>query len=182
MAHKLILEVKDSTVNNKFLYVEDLSIWDEMLPVSYRTFQVLPPFGGSYITVPFPTNGNLAITSLQLGLSTGLEDLPDGMYRLHYSVAPNSKVFLEIGHYRVAKLMNMVLARMSEIETTPESIDDCGNVTITKLEDSLLHIWMLLTGAQRISRDIMMSSKADELYKKAMREYDKLFVETCNGC
>lgn len=182
MSHKLIIDLKDSTVNNKYLYVQDLSVWDEVLDVKHRIFQVMPPFGDQYVKMLLPSNGELAITSVQLGLSKTIEDLPDGFYNIHYSVSPNDKVFVSLGHYRIAKLMNKVLAKMALIDEVDNSIDQCGNVTLDKEQNTLLHIWMLLKGSQRVSREPSAASKADELYRQAMREYDKLFDETCINC
>jgi hypothetical protein len=182
MSHKLIIDVKDSTVNNKYIYVQDLSEWDTMLDVRYRRFQVLAPFAEQYIIIALPQGGQLALTSINLGLASALEDIPDGFYNMHYSVSPNDQIFVEMGHYRVAKLMNLVLGKMALIDQADNSVDNCGNVMLDKQQNTLVHIWMLLKGCQQVAREVTASSKADTLYRQAMREYDKLFDETCVSC
>lgn len=183
MGHKLNISVEDSTVNNKYIYVEDLSEWDEVLDIRYRRLQVHPPYLDNYIIVPFPNDKKLALSSVSMDLSKTLEDLPDGLYKIHYSVSPNDKVFIEYGHYRVAKLMNRVLSKMASLDFDCDNgIDQCGNVELDKQADTLLHIWMLLKGAQAVGKDCYKAEKAKDLYKQASREYDKLFDETCVGC
>ena len=181
--HRLLLDIKDSTVNNKYLYVQDLSEWDSMLPIRHKRLQILPPYMDSYLIVPIPENGpQFALTSRSLNLSTSLDDLPDGLYRVHYSVSPNDRVYHEFGHYRIAKLMNSVLGKMAGITYADTDIDQCGNIKLSKHENTLIHIWMLLKGAQQTGYDLNACAKADELYKQAMREYDKLFELNCGNC
>ena len=183
MSHKLLISVKDSVVNNNYIYVEDLSQWDPVLEIKYRRFQVLPPYSDKYVIIPFPQNQSLALTSVNMLLSKTLDSIPDGFYQLHYSVSPNDKVFIEYGHYRVAMLMNNVLSKMAGLGTTfDNTIDDCGNVDLTKQQNTLLHIWMMLRGLQGIAVDSNSAADADRIYKQAMLEYDKLFNESCIGC
>jgi len=183
MAHKLLISVKDSVVNNKYIYVEDLSEWDEMLEIKYRRLQVLPPYMDQYVIVNFPQDQSLALTSKNLQLSKGLDDLPDGYYAIHYSVSPNDKVFVDYGHYRVAVLMNAVLSKMAILDANCcNSLDDCGNVELTNQQNTLLHIWMMLMGLQGIAIDSCNTTEADRIYKQAMKEYDRLFNSTCIGC
>lgn len=183
MSHKLIISVKDSVVDNNYIYVEDFSEWDSMLEIKYRRLQVLPPYMDKYVIVPFPLNQSLALTSKNLLLSKTVEGLPDGFYNIHYSVSPNDTVFVERGHYRVAMLMNKVLGKMLVI--VPEScnsLDDCGNVELTKEQNTLLHIWMMLKSIQGVAIDSVNQTEAEKIYKQATLEYDRLFNESCIGC
>lgn len=183
MAHNLYIHVEDGTYDNRFIMIKDLSRWDNMLDVRHRLLQVLPPFLDKYIIADFPTHETMALNTINLGLSSSADDLPDGLYKIHYSVSPNDKIYLELCHYRVAKLMNRVLNQMSKFSVNPASgIDSCGNIEVEKNENTLLHIWMMLKGAQAVGKDAYSKPKADELYKQSMRIYDKLFDENCKNC
>lgn len=182
MAHILSIAVRDSVYDNKYIYVEDFSQWDEMLEIKYRRLQVLAPYADEYIIVPFPMNQSMALTSINMNLSKSLQDLPDGFYNIHYSVSPNDRVFCELGYYRVARLMNNVLTKMSSIYQASDSIDNCGNIEVDKQEILLMHVWASLKGAQAVGKDPNASKKADDLYKIAQRQYDKLFDVNCKNC
>lgn len=183
MAHRLQLDIRDSTYNNRFILVSDLSIWDEVLQIKYRKLQVHPPYADEFIDVMFPQNQVLALNSNTLRLSVEPADLPDGPYRIHYSVSPNHKVYIDTVHYRTSNLMNAVYGKMADFSTDPDKgIDSCGNIIAGKMETSLLHIQALLKGAQAIGRQGLDAAKSKKLYEQAMRIYDKLFGEKCKGC
>lgn len=184
MAHKLLIDIQDSANDNKYIHVRDYSIWDPVLTVRDRIFQVLPPYGDQYWRIPIPENGLMSISSTMLGLAED-QDIPDGAYNYHYSVSPNNEVFIAACHYRVAILMNKVYGKMgvSSLGNSP-SIDDCGNVEIDKEQTVLLHIWSLLNSAASAGKYTHLKARADELYSLAVREYNKLYESAgpCTAC
>lgn len=183
MGHKLYIDVQDGANDNKYIMVKDLSAWDDVLAIKDRILQVLPPYLDKYIKVPFPQNTEIGMNSINLGLSTTVDDLPDGPYKIHYSVAPNTMVYIEYVHYRIAVLMNKVLGKMALLSVEPDiSLDSCGNIEMNKQETALTYIWMLLQGAQSVGRCSHDIPEADELYKQAMRCYDRLFDINCVHC
>jgi hypothetical protein len=184
MAHKLGLQIDDSHVDTRHLYLFDISSYDAMLPVKYRLTQVRPPFTDKYIELELPQNGYKAFTTKDLHLSGDECDIPDGYYHFHYSTAPNDKVFITRGHYQVALLMSLVLSKMVTVSVECDTyIDVCGNISVTKQENMLLHIWMLLQGVQALGKNEMTAHKADELYIQAQRCYQRLYQnDTCKEC
>lgn len=163
--------------------VTDLSQFDPMLEIKNRLFQVLPPYGDKYIKVGFPPNQPLALNSINLLLSKDQQDLPDGIYKMHFSVSPNDKVFQSVVHYRVANLINRVYAQMANYSVNPtQGIDACGNIEKDKNETVLIHIWGLLKGCQAVGKVAENIPDAENLYKQAMRAYDKLFGNNCKFC
>jgi hypothetical protein len=176
MSHQLQLTVQDSALDNNYLLFTELSQWDPMLEVRDRLLQVLPPHGDHFVQVPFARECTTSVSAVHLCLSQKLSPLPDGLYRVHYSVSPHAEVFVELNHFRVAELMQKVLNRMATIDYGDQvTLDKLGTVNLTKLENTLLHIWMQLTGAQAIGRDLLMQERAQELYRQAYAEYDRLF-------
>lgn len=183
MAHILYLQVEDSMYNNEMILVKDLSAWDPNLEILERLFQVLPPYGEKYIIVPLPMNQITPLTSKNLDLSKKKENLPDGLYKMHYSVSPNNRIFLDFSHFRVANLMNKILGKMASVGVDDLSMmDACGNVELNKQENTLIHAWMLLRGAQAVGIDSYNGPKAQALYNQSLRIYDRLFGANCINC
>lgn len=76
-----------------------------MLPVS---IEVLPQF-------------NLVLNACTLGIqSSGCGDtcnpIPDGIYKVNYSVSPNEKVFVEYDYLRLTQTMNKYYNLLSTLE------------------------------------------------------------------
>jgi len=184
MAHKLLIDIQDSTNDNKYIHVRDYSIWDPVLEVRDRLFQVLPPYADQYYKIPVSENSLISVSSTMLGLPAE-QDIPDGAYLYHYSVSPNNQVFISSCHYRVAVMMNKVLNKMgvASLNNSP-SIDDCGNIEIEKDQTVLLHIWMLLNSAASAGKYSHLKARADELYTLALREFSKLYEvdSPCTTC
>jgi len=186
MGHKLSLDIRDSINDNRFIQVSDYSIYDEVLGVNRKIFQVLPPYTDQYIKIPFLESGTKALSTTDLELTTGIDigDLPDGLYKFHYSIAPNDKVFIAINHFRTARLMNEVIGKMMliSVECTA-SVDQCGNIEINKYQNMLLHIWLLLTGAQAVGRNEYAIAQARNLYDQANKAFNVLYnIDNCKIC
>lgn len=183
MAHKLLIDIQDSSYNNRFIHVRDYSVWDSVLTVRDRRFQILPPYSDQYYIIPLPENSLLSVSGTMIGLSAD-QDIPDGAYAYHYSVSPNHEVYVASCHYRIANLLNKVLGKMALVAVGgDESIDECGNVQIEKEEKVLIHILGLLNSAASVGRHNHLKAKADELYVQAGRQYAKLYENPpCGSC
>ena len=174
--HALQLHIEDTLSDGRTLLVRELSRWDPRLEVKGRLLQVLPPGGDAYVVVPLAAEGVTALNSRLLCLSDSLQDLPDGLYRIHYSVSPHAQVFVAYNHYRVAELLSQVLSKMGSLDYGDQiTLDARGMVNLTKLENALLHVWMQLQGAQALGRDALMQPRAEELYRQALAEFNRLF-------
>lgn len=185
MAHKLAIEVQDGTNDNRYLTVSDFSVYDEILPIKRRKLQVLPPFSDEYVELAFAEFQINAFTTDSLKLTCGvIDDIPDGQYVFHYSIAPNDLVFVYNYHFRVARLRNAVLSKMMLVSVECNAaIDECGNIEINKYQNMLLHIWMLLNGAQAAGKNSLTSEAAKELYAQANKAFDKLYkIDNCKMC
>jgi hypothetical protein len=184
MAHYIKLDIQDSKYDDYIMYVYDLSTWDPNLQITDRILQVMPPHYDKFIKVHFPMNQAMALNSIHLQLSTKPAILPDGPYRFHYSVSPNDKVFEDRNYYRVAGIMNQVLGKMALASLdVADTLDECGHVTLEKEQNTLLHIWMILKGAQSVGRESHQVVKADKLYNQAVREFNRLYdLNSCVNC
>jgi hypothetical protein len=185
MSHTLQIDVKDGVNDNRFIHVSDLSSYDDMLEKKHRILQVLPPFTDEYIKLPFPEHQQSAYSTVHLGLTPcDAGDMPDGLYIFHFSISPNDKVCLQHYHFRTAVLMNSVLSKMLDVSIECRlAVDQCGNAEISKFQNMLLHVWMLLKGAEAAGSHPLRTEHAKDLYDQAQRAFNRLYnLDNCKVC
>lgn len=127
-----VIKLMDSSI-----YATDLPIDCERLDVYFPGFEV-----PKYITVTsgFSVNLNAVDLKLQLVGDENMIRLPDGLYRIKYSVSPNEQVYVEYYHLRVTEMMNDYYKVLSTLIVT-----DCEN-TAKLLE--LRNIKLFIEGAK----------------------------------
>lgn len=109
--HILSLEIPE-TLNAKILRIADTSVYSDILEVACPTLQILTPGATDAVSMEITTGGEKIITACDLGLQltdceTTLTELPDGIYSIRYSVAPNDKVYVEYSHLRMSKAIKL---------------------------------------------------------------------------
>lgn len=118
--HQLSLEVPD-TNNVKVLRVFDTSLYASQFDTSCGLLQVTSPGFNIPVNIDVLPHYNLVLNACTLGLqSVGCGEvsatLPDGIYQIRYSVAPNDKVFVEYHHLRTTQTMNKYATELSKLE------------------------------------------------------------------
>ena len=111
--HALSLEFPD-TLNNCLLRIVDMSTYNQNVPVECPKLQITAP--GFTTTAEITDMGtefavNLTACDLDLQLTnceSYRNDLPDGVYVIRYSVAPNDVVYVEYNHLRVSQALNKI--------------------------------------------------------------------------
>lgn len=109
--HVLSLDVPE-TLNTKILRIADTSIYSSVLEVACPILQILTPGAVDAISITTVAGGEKIITACDLELQltdcdTTLTELPDGIYSIRYSVAPNDKVYVEYSHLRMSKALKL---------------------------------------------------------------------------
>lgn len=114
--HILGLEVRPTT-NEGVLLIDDISVYDPLLPVTCPNLQITPP---GYTTPaslePADAGFRLTLSTCAVGLSSpgdcasALPKFPDGIYNIRYSVSPNDKVYVEYKYLRTTAAMNRYYA------------------------------------------------------------------------
>lgn len=109
--HVLSLDVPE-TLNTKILRIVDTSIYSSVLEVACPILQILTPGAVDAISITTVAGGEKIITACDLELQltdcdTTLTDLPDGIYSIRYSVAPNDKVYVEYSHLRMSNALKL---------------------------------------------------------------------------
>jgi len=118
--HQLSLEVPD-TNNVKVLRVFDISLYSNLLPVECGVLQITSPGFNHPKSIEILPNFNLVLNGCTLGIQergcgSDAEALPDGIYKIHYSVSPNSAVFVEYQHLRITSTLNTYFNQMCKVE------------------------------------------------------------------
>jgi hypothetical protein len=110
--HILQLEVPD-VYNEGIFIVKDTSIYTSSLGVSCPSLQITPP-GFSTPTVITPTSHNfeMILNACTLGITsptncaTSCPNIPDGIYGIYYTVAPNDQVYVGYQYLRIVSAIN----------------------------------------------------------------------------
>lgn len=118
--HFLALDMPDIS-NTKLLVINDRSEYSSTIPVNNAMLEIYAP-GYTKPAVIDVTNGFQSVFSAcSLGLqlnNCGEEqaELPDGVYRVRYSVSPNDRVFVEYYFLRISKTLNKYFEALCSIE------------------------------------------------------------------
>jgi hypothetical protein len=118
--HQLSLELPD-TNNIKVLRLFDTSLYAEDLAVDCGTLRITSPGFNLPVAIEILKGFNIVLNACSLGLQrTNCQDasqpLPDGIYVINYSVAPNTSVFVEYNHLRTTQTINKYFNLLCDLE------------------------------------------------------------------
>jgi hypothetical protein len=182
--HILSLEVP-TVMNPCVLTVMDTSIYDDLIPVNCETLNITVP-GFSY-SVQLDMNASAGgsafidnITACDLGIQStncgiSCADLPDGIYIIKYSVAPNEIVFVEYNHLRITYALNKYYKILCDIDVA--ACDPPFKVK-QRLEELRL-IFMYLQAAKSKVEFCLEPQKGMSLYNYALKLLNKMECRNC---
>ena len=111
--HQLALEIPD-TLNSCLLRVIDMSTYNENVPLECLTLSITAPGFTNFADIT-NLDPNFAVNISACGLelqTTNCESttnsIPDGVYAIRYSVAPNEIVYVEYNHLRITMALNKI--------------------------------------------------------------------------
>jgi hypothetical protein len=178
--HTLSLEMPD-TLNECIMPVMDTSIYSDKSPVDCPYLDILAP--GFLHAVRLDMNPgfcliNLTACDLELqkeNCGVLFDVIPDGVYVIKYSVAPNEYVFAEYNHLRITSFMikfNEVLCALdlAICDPLPEVKE--------KLKELRL-IEMLIKAAKAKVEFCHTPGQGMDLYEYAKKRLDKLACTVC---
>jgi len=203
--HILQLNFPDTTNEGVFL-IDDISIYDPTLLSTTSSSAsstgslsphpcsgVMVPCGNLQVTPPgfySPTslsvqygNFRLVLNACTLGIlgTTGCTDgcpaLPDGMYDIRYSVAPNDQVFVEYKILRITQALNRYYNLLCRINLTPCLPSQDTDYQIRSLET----IYTYLIAAKTTVENEHQFTDGMNLYRFAVGLMDKMSFEP-NRC
>lgn len=165
------------TYNKTTLGIADASTYSTDPPVvSSPSIEIdIPTFGT--VVLPFLINQFNVYTSVTLGVSEvgDIEDLPDGIYRIKYSVAPAYENFVEKSFMRVDKLQEKFDDAFLNLDMM-----ECDSAIKKQSKDELNSIYFFIQGSIAAANNCA-EERANSLYQLAMKKLN-LFISSDCGC
>lgn len=179
MISKLDLGIVD-THNFKTLGVLDISTYNPMITVEEAKIEITPP-GFKLPAEPFFMIRSLNVfNSNNVGLTKAtceeeLVDLPDGLWKIKYSICPNDKLYIEKVFLKTDKLECKFAQAFLKLDLS-DCDQDNGKCEFEKLQDVEIYIQGAIASA-----NIKDFKSASTLYKKANTMLDEL-LSIHGGC
>jgi hypothetical protein len=180
MVSRLSLDVIETT-NTKVLRLVDSSQYNQGIDIDCARLLITPPGFTDAVLISVDPFFNLSINSnnlllTQVSREQDMVDIPDGVYVIHYSIAPNDKVWVEYNHLRITQILKSYSQKLCSIfnncDLTPKQRNE-------KLEE-LRKIKSMIEGAKSLVEWCKSSKKGLELYQYALKKLNK-FSE-CKTC
>jgi hypothetical protein len=168
MSHCLFLFFPDS-IDCRVQEVVDISIYDPNLTISEPILNInIPGVCNCDYQSLIKVKGRTYITSNTLGLSdtctTGLLNLPDGVYTFKYSVCPNDEVFVEHKILRDCITRCKILSTLSGLTLDCDKIYDYRGTDVkSKIIIELLDMLRLLDEAKVDVQMLRIKQAEDKL-------------------
>lgn len=176
MADKHILSLEIPTVANcEILSINDTSQYTDLLPIDCPELLITSPGFNNPALISVTPNFNLNITACDLGLQTvdcgnTNADLPDGVYVVRYSVAPNDKVYVEYNHLRISKILTLYFKILCEIDLQPCEPDYDQN----ELVDRMYYLRTIIDAAVAKVEYCGSPNQGMDMYNYALKELQKI--------
>ena len=159
------------------MVIADISMYGNAT-ISTPTIEIIPP-GYPVKSVAFVAQGVQVYNSTSLGITSEDCDpipLPDGIYKIKYSIAPAYKYYVVKSFLRVDKLIEKFDKAYLKLD-----INHCDLSFKTQEKKTLDLIWAYINGAIA-SANNCAEKQAMELYERANEALDN-FLENynCNG-
>ena len=167
-----------NTYNTKTLGIADISVYDTDPPsVSAPTMEITVPGYPSPVAIPFNVNSFNVYNSIILGLSPfPVQDpLPDGVYKMKYSVAPAATNFVEKNIMRTEVIQEKFDNAFMKLDMM-----ECDSAIRTQAKVTLNSIWYLIQGSIAAANNCAIDT-ANKLYTQANRQLDYFIANQC-GC
>lgn len=180
--HILSLDIPDTSSPYTFR-VCDSSTYSTLLAVDCPLLEITGPgFSTPVYIEPGNHLFNLNLSGQDLGLtSANVNDpiaLPDGVYKVKYSVSPNDKVFVEYYHMRVTELLNSYYKVLCQVRLADCEIDDSYHSNLHKLREIKLYI----DAAKANVEYCHAVEKGKDMYEYAKKLLKNFYSTCCTTC
>ncbi len=183
--NKLGLQVYED-FNCKVLRVMDISIYNQAVKkITCPRLLITVPGFGYPIKYDMKPNFNRAFNSIDLTLQSGYNhadttELPDGIWVLNYSVAPNDTVFIEYNYLRQCQAYCLYYSKVCALDLNPCNICGDRKEKIKKLQE----IKFILEAAKAYVEECGAPTKGLELHNYAVSLLKSLEVgcKACSTC
>lgn len=180
-SHQLSLNIPE-ILNDCILSVQDTSIYAEKLEIDCEALQVTVPGFTTSVNFEDLESGfpNMILTACSLGLqttecSTNPASLPDGIYVLRYSVAPNDIVYVEYNHLRRTSALKKLQGLLCDLD-----LSDCEPSDDLKKQMKEIDMIRIYLDAAKAEVEVCHNpEKGMSLFNYALNRLDKL---NCTNC
>ncbi len=138
------------------------------------TIEVTPP-GFEKAVLPFTVDNYNIFTTINLGISTELQALPDGVYHIKYSIAPAFENYVEKSIMRVDKLQEKFDEAFMKLDMM-----ECDRAIKTQEKVTLNTIYFLIQGSIAAANNCAITN-AMQLYAEAQAMLETFMKSDC-GC
>lgn len=169
--HILDIDIDDSNLNPRAFKVLDNSVYDSTLAVKNCLLEIIPP-GFSYPMVfrvkkNFSEIFNANLLHLNTSDCKEVPSIPDGAYRIKYSVDPNTQTVQEYYYFRNTKQQNSYYDILTKfIDSRPKF----SNKEFEKRKLELVWLGLTMKAAKIMAEDGLNISKANSMYKQVESE------------
>jgi len=180
--HQLSLEVLD-VKNLGILKITDTSVYTDKIDVDCEVLHITVPGFNSPVAIEVVKGFDLVITACDLYLQTtnceeSLQNLPDGVYTIRYSVNPNDKVYVEYKHLRITSVLDQWYKQLCQLEMAAcEPKED--------VKESLKELRLIKSFIDAAKAKVEYCHDVEagmDLYNYAKRRLDKFPDTCCNSC
>lgn len=182
MAQKHILSLDiPETLNTKIFRVVDTSTYSTDLGITCNRLQILLPGYLEEVILEILPNSENVFNACTLHLQdtncdVALSQLPDGIYTIRYSVAPNDKVWIEYNYLRIAQTLNTYYNILCSINLTGAEPLAGEKEKLNKLR----MLKMMLEGAKAKVEFCNNPQQGQLIFNYAKKQLDKLNCTYCN--
>lgn len=179
--HILALDFPDTACEHVFKIL-DSSIYSKILAVDCERLDItIPNFTAPvYITVSKGFILNLSAADLRIVSEDydGIYNLPDGVYKISYSVSPNDKTIVTYSILRVTSLLNKYYKELCKLK-----LEKCESdaLTLQRLKD-LRFIKSLIDAAKSKVDYCKSPTQGLDMYNYAKTLLDRLVSKKCINC
>lgn len=184
MISDLILDIRPTTSCKSFL-IKDISVYNENLPVTCGTLSIMTPgyCKPSFYDVAKDFEKKINMSNLELQKASGfdcLSELPDGIFKIKYSINPNDKLFVEYNYMNTCKINKRYMSAICDFLS--------NRCDLTKSEqkekiEGLFEISSLIEYSKAAAEDCGDDDIAMELYEEANEKLKNLNsggLKTCS--
>jgi hypothetical protein len=161
------------------LYVVDTSYYNDNLPVTGQTLEILGP-GRNEPVVKYIKQKHFSVVfnSTSLGITPkGVQsELPDGVYEIHYSISPNDKLWVTY-YFAKADAIKERLYKKYCAQFSGNKSKKAQESALKKLD----YIEQLIKAYKAQAEFLADKEKAIELYQEADRLLDQIESD-CSHC
>ncbi len=184
MADKHILSLEVQPVANcEILSVRDTSQYADNLAVDCPELLITSPGFNSPTLIHVQPGFNLNLSSCAIGLQTTdcgtvRTHIPDGVYIIRYSVAPNDKVYVEYNHLRVTTLLSSYYNKLCDIDNLQCEPDRDKNKIVSEMK----YVRTLIDAAVAKVEYCQSPKAGMDIYNFAKKKLEKITCQTTSCC